>query len=399
VKALFLWFHKWLGLITGIVVFLVSITGCIYVFHDDLKVLFYPEKYYTEGKTNNHVPLPLHKLIAAAQAGLETGESVSRVDIYPATGRTWTFRALKVDENAFGHWNYHVYNKRVFVDPYTGKIQAIENSKTEFFQLMLQLHMNLLLGKKVGHAVVAYSTVIFIVLVLTGLILWWPKTWTKRNVKKSLQLDFKLKWKRINYDLHNVLGFYTMVFALIFAVTGLIFSFPKFKSFYTDTFNKISVFNSKNEKPSVFPFVAQSGDNTLDNALFFALQEYPDADMMSIRLRGPKEEFHDIQIRLKEGRSGVFRWYYFKQSDGQISTLKSSEGLALGDKLASVNYDIHVGSIGGWPTKILAFIFSLICASLPVTGFLIWWYKHKKKEKKRSGKKQLSKKFKTAVAG
>jgi uncharacterized iron-regulated membrane protein len=44
-----------------------------------------------------------------------------------------------------------------------------------------------------------------------------------------------------------------------------------------------------------------------------------------------------------------------------------------------MNYDIHVGAIGGFTGKIIAFIISLICTSLPVSGFLVWWWKRKKR--------------------
>jgi uncharacterized iron-regulated membrane protein len=46
-----------------------------------------------------------------------------------------------------------------------------------------------------------------------------------------------------------------------------------------------------------------------------------------------------------------------------------------------MNYDIHVGSILGLPGKFLAFFASLIGATLPVTGFIIWWVKGRKKKK------------------
>ena len=45
----------------------------------------------------------------------------------------------------------------------------------------------------------------------------------------------------------------------------------------------------------------------------------------------------------------------------------------LGEKFVAANYDIHVGSILGIWGKILAFIGSLVCASLPITGFMVWW--------------------------
>jgi uncharacterized iron-regulated membrane protein len=52
-----------------------------------------------------------------------------------------------------------------------------------------------------------------------------------------------------------------------------------------------------------------------------------------------------------------------------------------GEKFIGMNYDIHVGAILGWPTKILAFVASLVCATLPVTGFFIWWNRLKKNKK------------------
>lgn len=51
---------------------------------------------------------------------------------------------------------------------------------------------------------------------------------------------------------------------------------------------------------------------------------------------------------------------------------------SLADKMMRMNYDVHVGAIAGLPSKILAFCLSAIIASLPVTGFLIWWGRRKK---------------------
>ena len=51
---------------------------------------------------------------------------------------------------------------------------------------------------------------------------------------------------------------------------------------------------------------------------------------------------------------------------------------SVADKIMRMNYDIHVGAIGGIPGKIIAFIASLFAASLPVTGFMIWLGRKKK---------------------
>lgn len=386
VKKSVLWLHKWLGLLSGLVVLIVSLTGCVYVFHDDLKVLFYPDKYYIAQQSVNNQSaqaLPLSTLTAIAQKALPDGEEVTRIDLYPAKDRTWIFRAVKTNEEALTYAAYFKYNKRVFIDPYTGKVQAVENSKTEFFQLVLQLHMNLLLGKKIGHTVVSVSTIMFLILTVTGLVLWWPKKWKVKTMKKGLSFDFSVKWKRLNYDLHNVLGFYSLLFALLLGFTGLLFSYPSLKEFYSNSFNKLSI--NEPAKTISFDTVLQQKASSLDNALVYTLAKHSLADMMSVRLK-KNEDLHDIQVRMLKNRTGSFVWYYFNKNDGQIAKIKSSNETRAGDWLAGMNYDLHTGAFGGIFTKILYFLASLVCASLPVTGFIIWLNKSKKAKKSKSFK-------------
>lgn len=389
IKKTILWIHKWLGLLSGLVIVIISLTGSIYVFHDDLKLMFYPEKYYlnTPIPNDSSQPLPVSTLTEIAQKALLEDEEITRIDLYPAKNRTWVFRAVQTDEDAWTYASYFVYNKRVFVNPYNGEIQKIENSKTEFFQLILQMHLNLLLGKKIGKSVVAISTILFVILTLSGLVLWWPKKWTRKKIRKHFRLDWSAKWKRLNYDFHNVLGFYSLLIALLLGFTGLVFAYPSLKSTYIYTFNQLE--DSNVAMHQTFDFVPQPTSHTLDNALKYVLQKHSEADMMSIRLK-KNAEVQDIQVRLKKDRTGRYLWYYFNQKDGQITEVKSSAHAKLGDRMAGMNYDLHVGNFGGIFTKIMYFIASLICASLPITGFIIWINKQKKLTKKR---KKSNKKF------
>src|SRR5690606_25311963 len=67
----------------------------------------------------------------------------------------------------------------------------------------------------------------------------------------------------------------------------------------------------------------------------------------------------------------------------------SFEEASFGGKLRKMNYDIHVGSILGFPGKVLAFLVTLIGASLPITGFLIWYGRKFKKKRKPSESSKL----------
>lgn len=388
-KRAILWLHKWLGILTGIVVFLVSLSGAVYTFQDEFKLLFYPDQYILQKENTTQQPKPLTELIAIAQSHLPDGEKISRVDLYPKKNRSWVFRASETNAAGFGHWNYQRYYKRVFVDPYTGELLAVENTKVEFFQLCLQLHMNLLLGKTYGHALVGYSTAIFVLLLLSGIVLWWPKKWRGKPLKRAVSLDWKVKWKRLNYDLHNVFGFYSFFIALVIAVTGLVFSFPAFKQAYTDFFNafatKVELTDLNQDQKN--PLSSQYRD-PLDNALSYLLHKYPSAGMMSIRLRAVDSPLLDVQIRMDENRSGIFKWYYFRRDNLQIDKIQDSQILKAGDKLASLNFDLHTGNLVGMSTKILAFVISLFCASLPVTGYILWWQKGRKSTHAKARRKK-----------
>lgn len=376
-KKKVIWLHKWLGLISGIVVLIVSLTGCIYVFQDELKLLVYPEKYYVNVPvTQQKQTIALSKLIAIAEENLNKGEKVTRIDVFPHKDRTWVFRAVKTNENAFLYSDYFVYHKRVFINPYSGKVQNVENSKSEFFQVVLQLHMNLLLGKKYGHTITSFSVLFFAIISISGIILWWPKKWKRKTLKQHFSIKLTAKRKRLNYDLHNVLGFYSLIFALLFAFTGLVFAFPSLKTIITTSFDALD--KKENTVPKKLAFIPQKTENILDNALFYVLLKHQEADQFSVRLEKEKTESQGIQVRLEENKTSAFYWYYFNQKDGKLVKLKSSANLQLGSKITSMNYDLHTGSLGGLTTKILAFIASLICASLPITGFIIWLNKRKK---------------------
>lgn len=375
-KKLFLWLHQWLGLITGIIIIIVSLTGCIYVFSDELKELVYKDRFFVKAETEKVLPLSVLK--ENAQRALGASYKITRCEVYPGNGRSWIFRASKTNEEGIGYWNYYQYYYRAYVNPYNGNVIHVEDSQNEFFQLVLSLHMNLLLGERIGSPLVGYSVIAFVLILISGLILWWPKEWRRKKLKKSFRVKWTASFKRLNYDLHNVLGFYILIPIFIISLTGLVFSFKWVDDSVQYIFNGAAS-TIKRTIPKSAPTSLEMGDNALDRAVYTVLQAHADADLLSIRFRTGETTPIDIQTRLLKSRTHVFVWYYFERQNGDLLMQYSDKDVHGGEKIRSMNYDLHVGSIGGTATKILAFSASLICASLPVTGFLIWYNKKKKK--------------------
>ncbi|GAA4325764.1 PepSY-associated TM helix domain-containing protein [Mucilaginibacter gynuensis] len=372
-KKTFLWLHRWLGLVTGIVVIIVSVTGCINVFADELKEYFYHDRYFRP--VENKPVLNFSVLRANAQNALGEKYKISRCEVYPATNRNWVFRASKTNAEAFGHWNYYKYYYRVYINPVSGKVAYVEDTRNEFFQLVLSLHLNLLLGEHIGGMITGVSVACFFVILLSGLVIWWPAKWKKKALKAKVSIKKGTGKKRFNYDLHTVLGFYVLIPALIICITGLVFAFDWADSSVQYLANGAQVVK-KRKIPKSTPN-ANYNWNAIDDAVAGLLNSYPDADVFSIRFREKKTDPFDVQVRLAEKRTHEFEWYYFDRNTGKLLLKYGNENLTGGENIRSMNYDLHTGAYSGISTKILAFIVSFICASLPVTGFIIWYNKRK----------------------
>jgi uncharacterized iron-regulated membrane protein len=91
---------------------------------------------------------------------------------------------IKIKKNATSSIEFILKNKKsVFVNPYSGKIIGTINKENDFFGIVLQLHRSLFLGD-VGKVITGTSALLFIVMLITGIIIWWPRN--KEVLKQSL---------------------------------------------------------------------------------------------------------------------------------------------------------------------------------------------------------------------
>ncbi|MGF6850491.1 putative iron-regulated membrane protein [Chitinophaga sp. W3I9] len=220
--------HLWLGLGAGIIVLIVSITGCLFVFQKEINDYYYREILYV---TPQNTPFrPVSELKRTAQAVLGPDKPAMTITTYSRPDMAWEFMSYKGNDTAFTYFGTLEHYESVLVNPYTGKVTGKIDYKYNFFSIVKGIHWSLLLNDKYGQTIVGWSTLIFVVLMITGLIMWWPKKWNKANRDKSFKIKWKAGFKRVNYDLHNVLGFYAMLIALVVAFTGMVWAFTWFQT-------------------------------------------------------------------------------------------------------------------------------------------------------------------------
>ncbi len=373
--------HLWLGLASGLVVFIISITGCIYVFEQELKAWAYKDREVIE-IPNHAVKKPLSELLQIAQREVGEDHSIQGIEIPEAADQTYSFRPFQIRDNkAKTYFGEIVYHRKVYVNPYTGEIVKNENSKYEFFTLVLRLHRNLLLKKEIGQVVVGSSVIIFVVMLITGIVLWWPKN--MKALKKRLSFKWKntTQWKRKNYDVHSILGFYSSWIVLIIALTGLTWAFD----WFNDSVQWVANGGVKTEKVKPLDSDTTQAGSILpiDQILSYLKDQNKDAHTFTISF--PEKSKGVINASARSGihiRYTTLR-FNFDQFTGKLLNTTNFDEKNAGEKLKAMNYDIHTGAIMGLTGKILAFVASLISASLPVTGVCIWLGR-KKKIKKES---------------
>jgi len=363
--------HRILGLLTGLVVFVVSVTGCLWAFKDEIEGTYDDHKYVSVNENEAFIKASVVKQLAHKVIPNKTIHGV----VYGKPNE-----ALEV---VFYQAEPEIFYQSVFLNPYTGEFIKREDHTVGFFAFVLRGHMWLWLPKAIGEQVVSISVLVFFFIILSGLFLWWPKS--NKNWKQRLKFKWNenTRWKRKNFDLHTVVGFYTASLALVFAFTGCVMAFGWF---YYIAY--LATGGNKNPRfviPDSKQVISNMDTNEMFDKLIPALKEqyrtaysfelhYPESDTTSIlvEVEQSKGLHYDIDYLF-------FDQYTLKELDPKSIYDKYTKA-SFADTVIRMNYDIHVGSIGGITGKIIAFLASLLCGSLPVTGILLWYgRKYKKK--------------------
>lgn len=366
-KKTILFIHRWLGFLSGLVVFVVSITGCIFCFQDEIQDTLYDYRHVSVQQRQYVQP----SVLKQKAIGMYPGSTAAYIYYYGKDRPAAVLVSTKKDGLL-----------AVYFNPYTAVHTHSENYAENFFVVVEYIHLYLLLPAKVGGMIVGIAVIVFVVMMITGIILWWPKRKTDR--KRCLSIKWNGRWRRVNYDLHNVLGFYATAIALILALSGLSIAFEWVRSgIYTaGNLGKSYAVETMNPKSDSTQKTNTVGSPVTDLAFTYALLTSPTANMYLISDDGSASGTIGVTAYKNSLHYANSDEYAFDRYNGKLLRYLPNTKKSTGLKLNDMNYDIHVGQILGLPGKILAFFASLICASLPVTGLIIYLGKKKKSKPK-----------------
>ncbi|AGA27398.1 PepSY-associated TM helix domain-containing protein [Singulisphaera acidiphila] len=270
----------------------------------------------------------------------------------------------------------------IHVDPFTGQILGSRTALESPIGFIRILHTNFLLtwGGYIGGT----ASAILLVLLGSGLVLWWP---TGKDKTAGLRVRLGRHWRTTNYDVHRAFGFYVAPVLFLIALTGCVFTFhtvlhPLIHALtFTTPYPRTA---TAKPLPGVVAMnldelITRSGEvmpGTLPTVIAFPSKP---GDPIRINRRRPTGEPRDT------GRSSVL----LHPQTGEFLLEHSYRTRTFGDDVISWNRHMHVGAWGlyfgqipGLLTKVVWLIVSLSPPALAVSGLLIWW---KPKLRKKGG--------------
>ncbi|TYQ00057.1 putative iron-regulated membrane protein [Tenacibaculum adriaticum] len=357
------WIHLWPSLIAGIIVLFVCLTGTIIVYTDEIMDLTAGDALYVEAKSEKIS----HEKIFEVINNLNPNYKLSEIVFYKDPNRSFRLRVFDLKEKDL---------MMIYMDPYTGNILKTDHT-IYFFYITAHLHAQLLAGSFGGWLVII-STIIFLIGCITGLILWWPKKWNKNTRNASFTIKWKAKFKRLNYDLHNVLGFYTLPTSIILSITGLLIFFHPLMDFTVKISGGddlgIQDILPKADSTKVSKDLVAYAYKTLE-------EEYPKKKAVnSWVFRLDKLGAFTINSG-KPGLKSMENVDYTIYDRYTGEKIIPSTGQITHEKVENMVWQLHMGQWWGQIGKFITFLTGIIATSLSVTGFLIWWGKRKKKNK------------------
>lgn len=209
VRRLLFQVHLWSGIGLGVYVLVVCLSGSVAVFNNELYEAFLPTPKLVE---ITGPPLSRAELKAAAQRA-HPHSTITRVNIWQDPS-----------EAAVVSLGAATYADQRFVNPYTGQdLGTARPFGLRMVSFISQLHMNLLMGYS-GRLMNGIGGFLVAILSVTGTIIWWPGI---RRWRSSLSIRRRTNLKRLNWDLHSAIGFWTFAIVFMWAITGAYLVLPK----------------------------------------------------------------------------------------------------------------------------------------------------------------------------
>lgn len=206
------WVHLISGVVLGAIILVMAVTGTALAFRH--QIIAWAEKdVYRSSYTGTEKPM----MISDITASLKQDYPKARIS------------GIKINADPAMPMVLNLGRERtLFIDPYSGKVLGEGSKAREVLHFIEDLHRHLAMEGKAkpwGTNIQAAANLAFLLMIITGVILWWPVNWRWSTLKNIVVFNPKAKGRARDWNWHNVIGLWMAPFLLIISITGVIMSY------------------------------------------------------------------------------------------------------------------------------------------------------------------------------
>lgn len=354
--------HLWLGLGLGLYVVMIGLTGSILVFGDEIDAALNPHLLRVEPQGER---LPISAVLASLGRAYP-GQRIK--SIRPPATSTGVY-SLSLGKGAA--------QRHIYLNPYTAQVTGTRTRLGSLVGFVSDLHLNLLWAAA-GRTLNGWAALLTGVLLVSGIVLWWPATWQQFKTRARVQKGASLR--RLMHDWHNVSGFYTFAILLLTVLTGAIFVF------HEPVKNAVYGLTGAREDAKVASTpIAGRKPLSPDELLHIGEAALPAPVTFGINFPSKPTDPFVLLREWADGRQwGNYGQVWIDQYSGRVLNIYDSRRGHFGRRLMRMDFPLHAGIWGGLPTKILYALAGLSPLVLFVTGIWKWNTKRLGRQRNRA---------------
>jgi len=366
-RNILFWLHLVAGVVAGIIILIMSVTGAAIAFEKDIVAKVEREVRQVAAPPPGAARLDLDDLLSRAKekAG---GARPSTVTVFADPQAAVSM--------SFGRTN------TLYANPYNGELgeQGAQGTRT-FMRVMTDWHRWLGRdgdGRAVGKAITGACNVAFLFLAVSGIFLWWPRKWSWTALKGIVLFNTKLNGKARDWNWHNVIGIWSAPVLVVLTATAMIISYK----WASDGVYKIMGSpppgtagpGAAIEVPQPPPGASPLGQQALVAAV---QKEIPNWEQITLRFSSPGQppaKPQPVSIAVRE----INGWPLFTSLQlsvdpftGAVLKKESYADYNAGRKVRTWMRFLHTGEALGFFGKLIAALASLGGAVLVWTGFAL----------------------------
>lgn len=385
--------HLWLGLVLGLPLALIGLSGSVLVFWQEIDAILNPALFQVSAQVSatENLHYSLGHAVAAAINAAPSG---------------WDALWISIPSDHYASLPFHFYypspqssivgaeSLNVFVNPYDGSVLGSRvfyhdwnPLKHCFIGFIFKLHYAFFLGDT-GVVMVGVMAVLLMMTMLAGLILWWP---LDHKWKRALTFKKNASSVRFNHDLHQLAGFYPLLVMFALLISGMYFNLPEQFKWIVGQFSPLS---GEPEVPTASSPAMWSG---LDRALNGLPEALRGGRLDSITIQDPASGslvacYRDVPNLASHMLDTRCLWLGL--AGGEVLQVQDAQHGSAGDHFMLWQWPLHSGQAFGITGRLLVFVAGLLCPVLFVTGVIRWLQKHRARAKsvmlKRARQRRLT---------